>query len=111
MFFIGRINTNSTKPYNENPWAANNRNARNGVYANDPDWKIVNDKLLAGNDNPDKNIVYDATKMPKVTKGACTSGNCGFRVAILAKNAKIVNKPKYPLLLDESARYVFFPGC
>ena len=49
--------------------------------------------------------------MPKVTKGACTSGNCGFRVAILAKNAKIVNKPKYPLLLDESARYVFFPGC
>lgn len=111
LFFLGRINTNSTKPYNEHPWAAKNRDAKQGINPNDPDFKIVNDKLIANDINPDKNIVYDATKMPKLTQGACTSGNCGFRAAILAKNAKIINKPSFPVLLEDSARYVFFPGC
>lgn len=111
LIFIGRINTNSTKPYNEHPWAAKNRDARNGIITSDPDFKVVSDKLLANEETPDKNITYDATKMPKLTKGACTSGNCGFRVAILAKNAELIKKPTHPILLDNDSRYVFYPGC
>lgn len=49
--------------------------------------------------------------MPKAVKGSCTSGKCGFRVAILAKNAEFQNLPAAPVKLDESARYIFFPGC
>jgi hypothetical protein len=49
--------------------------------------------------------------MPKVTKGTCTTGECGFRVAILSKNASLVNKPQYPVLQEEFARQIFFPDC
>lgn len=56
-------------------------------------------------------IPYDATTMPKMVKGSCTTGDCGFRVAILAKNAKIENIPISSVVGEQAGRQVFFPDC
>jgi hypothetical protein len=111
LLFIGKLKSSAGAGYQEHPWATKNRLAEEGQFPDDPDYKVVNDSLSNVSASQSSDIEYDPATMPKAVAGSCTTGKCGFRVAILARNAKFDDEPSAPVLLDDSARYVFFPGC
>lgn len=46
LIFMGKISGNAKSGYQEHPWATKNRQAEEGVFPDDPDYKVVSDNLI-----------------------------------------------------------------
>ena len=93
-------------------WAQKNLAARKGTDPGDNDWKIVAKSIGLRQQESVNYYPYNPAKMPSVKTGECPTGKkCGFRVAVLATNAELLNKPTNGAIGEPKARYIFFKDC